>query len=110
MFVKKPDKVIFINDFLEESFNKLQDNNWLKKSLRKAIEDFKENAFCGERIHKYLIPKIYIKDYGIDNLWWYPLANAWRLVYSITTKDQSMLLMIVEYFNHKDYERRFGYH
>ena len=45
MFVKKPDKVIFINDFLEESFNKLQDNNWLKKSLRKAIEDFTQPPF-----------------------------------------------------------------
>jgi|SRR3989338_8324142 len=107
---KPADKVVFIDDKLEEAFNSLSDEDWLKRAIKKAIEKLKENAFCGERIPKNLIPKVYIQKYNIDNLWWYPLPNAWRMVYSIMTPTNiKILAVIVEYFNHKNYERRFGY-
>lgn len=106
---KPADKVIFANDRIEKDFNSINEDDWLKKALRRAIADFKENAFCGERIKKELIPKEYIKKYGIDNLLWYPLPNSWRLVYSVFADDNSLIAMIVEYFSHPDYERRFKY-
>ena len=110
MRLSKPaDKVIFADDRTERNFNSLHEENWLKKALVRAINNFKENAFCGERIRKELIPKDYIKLYGINNLLWYPLPNAWRLVYSIFTDKEKLLVMIVEYMDHKEYERRFHY-
>ena len=54
-------------------------------------------------------PKEYIRKYSIDNLLWYPLPNAWRLVYSVFSNEGELIVMIVEYFDHKEYERRFGY-
>jgi len=75
----------------------------------KAIERLKENVFCGERIKKERIPKVYIKKYGISNLFWYQLPGAWRLVYSVEANNEEILAVIIEYFDHKDYERRFGY-
>jgi hypothetical protein len=106
---KPADRVIFADERVEKDFNSLDKESWLKKALRKAIDDFKENAFCGERIKKELIPKEYTKNYGIDNLLWYPLPNAYRLVYSIFTNERLLFAMIVEYMNHKEYEKRFHY-
>ena len=105
-FSKPANGVIFSDNKKEKEFNSLSEEDWLKK----AIIDFKENAFCGESIRKKQIPKGYIKKYGIANLWWYPLPNAWRLLYSILTPSRTeVLTVIVDYMDHKDYERRFKY-
>lgn len=70
MALTKPaGKIVFASDELEESFLTLAENSPLKNSIRKAIFDIKENAFCGEQIKKEIIPKEYVKKYGIDNLW-----------------------------------------
>ena len=106
---KPADGVIFADENLEEEYHSLPENDWLKKALNRAIERFKENAFGGERIKKRLIPKEYIKKYGINNLLWYQLPNAWRLVYSVVSDEGKTIAMIIEYFDHKSYERRFGY-
>lgn len=110
MRLSKPaDRVIFADSRVEQDFNSLDEDYWLKKALRKAINDFKENAFCGERIKIELIPKYYLQKYEINNLLWYPLPNAWRLVYSVFSREGLLIAMIVEYLDHKNYERRFGY-
>jgi Txe/YoeB family toxin of Txe-Axe toxin-antitoxin module len=108
--IKPAGKVVFSNDKLEETFNNLPEQDWLKKAIRKVIEDLKYNAFCGEAIPKDLIPKEYIQNYLINNLYWYALPNGWRLVYSIMNNEEvEILAVIIEYFDHKNYERRFNY-
>jgi Txe/YoeB family toxin of Txe-Axe toxin-antitoxin module len=108
--VKKADGIIFADSKTEKAFNLLAENSPLKKSLRKAISDLKENVFCGEKISYKLIPKGYIKKYKIDNLFWYKLSKEWRLVYSIAGNNIEVLAIIIEYFSsHKEYERRFKY-
>jgi len=102
--------IVFAEPNLEKAFNELAENAPLKKSIRKVIEKLKQNIFVGENIPKDRIPKDYIQKYKIDNLWWCPLSDAWRLVYSIVTPNNiEILAVIIEYFNHKNYERRFGY-
>ena len=56
-----------------------------------------------------MIPKEYKQRYGINNLWKYNLPNAWRLVYSITGNEVEIIAILLEWFDHKDYERRFKY-
>lgn len=108
--IKPADGVVFADDKIENAYNSLDDGDWLKKAVKKAIDGLKENIFSGESIPKKQIPKEYRIKYGIDNLWRYPLPNAWRLVYSIVTPSNTEILaVILEYFSHKDYERRFGY-
>lgn len=110
MLRKPADKIIFIEDSIEQAFLSLPENDKIKKAINRAIEEFKENIFCGKNIPKKQIPREYIKKYGIDNLWWLPLPDAWRLVYSvITPSNTEITAAIVEYFDHKNYERRFGY-
>ena len=106
----KPSKVVFISDELEKDFYSLKEGDFLKKAITRAIKDLKENAFCGIQVPKRLIPKEYIRKYKINNLWKYDLPNAWRLMYTVTPENEVELISaILEWFNHKEYEKRFNY-
>ncbi len=61
------------------------------------------------KIPKKLWPAEYIKSYNITNLWKYNLPNAWRLIYTIKEDEVMILNVILEWFDHKGYEKRFGY-
>ncbi len=94
---------------LKKEFNNIEDKD-LKRQLEKAFENLGENAFCGVQIPKRLIPKEYIKRYGkITNLWKYNLPGVWRLIYTIKNNQVSILSVILEWMDHKTYERRFKY-
>jgi len=106
----KPSQVIFISKELEHEFESLPENDLIKKAILRAIEDLKQNAFWGTQLPKHLIPKEYIQKYDAQNLWKYDLPNGWRLLYTINVEDKVQLISaILEWFDHKDYERRFNY-
>jgi len=106
----KPSQVIFISQELEEEFESLPENDIIKKAIIRAINDLKQNAFCATPIPKKLIPEEYIKKYDAENLWKYDLPNGWRLLYTINVENKVKLISaILEWFDHKDYERRFNY-
>lgn len=110
MRILKPSAVVFANENIEKEFNNLPDNDEIKKYIKRAIYDIKQNAYCGIQIPKRLIPKIYIQKYNINNLWKYDLPDGWRLVYAITTPNKvEILTLILEWFSHPEYERRFNY-
>ena len=110
MRIMKSSKVVFADDNVEKDFGKLDESDELKKYLKRAIKDIQINAFCGIQIPKKLIPKEYIQKYGITNIWKYDLPDGWRLIYSITTPTKIQIVSIIlEWFNHKGYERRFNY-
>ena len=106
----KASKVVFISDELEKNFNELPEDDFLKKSIKQAVQNLKENAFYGIHVTKRLIPKEYIQKWGITNLWKYDLPKGWRLMYTVTSDNEVELISaILEWFDHKEYERRFGY-
>ena len=106
----KPSKVVFISDELERNFNLLRENDPIKKGIIRAVNDLRENAFCGTQIPKRLFPKEYVQKYKINNLWKYDLPNGWRLLYTVTPENEVELISaILEWFDHKNYERRFRY-
>jgi Txe/YoeB family toxin of Txe-Axe toxin-antitoxin module len=106
----KPSKVKFVSEELENNFESLPKEDMIKKSIKRAIEDLKQNAFCGIQIPKRLIPKEYINRYNVKNLWKYDLPNSWRLIYTIVKENEIQIISaILEWFNHKEYERRFNY-
>ena len=106
----KPERVIFVDEKLEESFNELSEKDPLKKALIKAIMGIQENVHAGRNVRKKLIPKELKEKYGVDNLWIYNLPDAWRLLYSITSSgDVEIIAAILDWMNHKDYERLFNF-
>lgn len=106
----KPSKVVFINDDLETCFNALPESDLIKKGLTRAIKDLRSNAFCGIHVPKRLIPREYIRKYGINNLWKYNLPKGWRLLYTVTAENEVELISaILDWFDHKAYEKRMNY-
>jgi len=107
-------KIVFGDEKVKASFEKLKssktEDKGLYEWLTRAFEDLEENAFCGIQIPKRLIPKEYKRKFGkLDNLWKYNLPNAWRLIYTIKDGDVVVLSIILEWLDHKEYERRFNY-
>lgn len=98
---------------IQDSFYKLEQGDISKqdlyKSINQALDNIEENAFCGIQIPKKLIPKEYIAKYELHNLWKYNLPKGWRLLYSIVNDEIVVVSLILEWFNHKDYEKRFKY-
>ena len=106
-------KVVLADEKLKAALKKLKNSKTEDKKLYEwlnlAFDDLANDPFCGIQIPRKLIPKEYIKKYGIDNLWKYNLPNAWRLIYSIAKDEVIVLTIILEWMNHKSYERRFEY-
>ena len=108
----KPHKVIFIDDSLEITFNNLSDEDPIKKGLKKAIKDIKENFFVGRLIikdskNKKKIKEI-LKKYKVNNIRIYNLPSAWRVLYSVTkSEDLKIIAVILDWKDHKEYDRLF---
>jgi len=111
--VKLPSEIRFADRGIQDAFYKLEqgDNSEreLFKFINQALDNIEENAFSGIQIPKKLIPKEYVSKYGVKNLWKYDLPKGWRLIYSIMNDEIIVVSLILEWFDHKAYERRFNY-
>ena len=106
----KPEKVVFIDESLEKSFNELNDTDPVKKALVRAINTLQEDAFSGRNVKKNLIPKPLIQKYGLNNLWIYNLPDGWRMLYVLTPSEEVQIIaVILDWMNHKDYEKLFKF-
>jgi Txe/YoeB family toxin of Txe-Axe toxin-antitoxin module len=106
-------KIQFVDERIKKAFEKLSTGNHEEKEIRhfieRAFEDISKNPFCGIQIPKRLIPEEYLKKFNLRNLWKYNLPNAWRLIYSIESNKICLISIVLEWLDHKEYERRFKY-
>ncbi|MBI5392652.1 hypothetical protein HZA96_02175 [Candidatus Woesearchaeota archaeon] len=111
--MNKEISVAFITPNIKKEWEALKEGKFEDKELYKfidrAIDDLKVNPTCGIKIAKNLWPKEYIQKYEVSNLWKYNLPNAWRLIYTIESDEVRIVNVILEWFNHKEYEKRFKY-
>ncbi len=111
---KMKSKIVLANEKLRAALEKLKQSKTEDKKLYRwlvrAFEDLEENAFSGIQFPKKLIPKEYEKKFGrLNNLWKYNLPNAWRLIYTLKKDEVCVLSVILEWMDHKGYERKFRY-
>ena len=108
-----PSTIRFADENVKQAFYKLEQGDNQEKELFKlinqAIDNIEKNAFCGVQLPKRLMPKIYSQKYNVKNLWKYDLPKCWRLIYSIARDEVIVISLILEWFDHKEYERRFNY-
>lgn len=114
MISERIKEVTFITTQLKASFELLESGTFedkrLFKYINRAREDLLQNPLkAGTRVKEELIPKDYIKKYGIRALWKYDLPDAWRLLYTIVGNEVKIVSIILEWMTHKQYERRFNY-
>jgi len=77
-------------------------------SFERVKEILKENPQYGDPIPKRLIPDEMIK-HGIQNLYRVELSNYWRMLYTIEGNKVEIFLFVLKLFNHKEYNKLFGY-
>jgi len=122
MFKGKPTKVIITGDAREEfdDLNKVvggeikkgitsSDHQTLLNSIKQKIELLRNNPEYGVHISKGKIPKNYVKEYDINNLWKVNLSGAWRMIYTIKGSEVEIISLILSIMNHKNYEKKFKY-
>lgn len=122
MFKGKPTKVI-ITGAAKEEFNDLNkvvgdeikkgitssDHQTLLNSIKQKIELLRDNPEYGFHIQKDRIPKEYVRDYDVNNLWKVNLSGAWRMIYTIRGGEVEIISLILDLLNHKDYDKKFKY-
>lgn len=107
-------RVSFVDEQTLSAFNELKHGKFEEKQLteriERAIADLKENPLIGVKIPARLWPKEYAKKFSIDNLRKYDLPDGWRLTYTLRGSSVEILSVILEWFSHREYEKRFNYH
>lgn len=88
---------------------KTSDHQTLFNAIKEKIEFLRENPQYGIHIPKDRIPKEYIREYNINNLWKVNLSGAWRLVYTIRGSEIEIISLILDILDHRKYEKKFGY-
>jgi hypothetical protein len=81
----------------------------LLDSVNHAITNIQINHNYGD-----LIPKKYISistktKYNTDKVYRVPLVGYWRLLYTIVGDDAKIIAFILEFMDHKKYNKVFGY-
>lgn len=84
-------------------------NTQLLKAIDRIIEQLAIDPTYGTHIPKNRIPKKYIDEYGINNLWKANLPSAWRLLYTLDAGKPEILTILLEYLDHNQYNKLFGY-
>jgi len=111
--MKLPSTIRFADEKIKKSFYELESGAFEEKEIFKfvnqAIDNLEEDAYAGIQIPKKLIPQIYVAKYNVANLWKYDLPKGWRLIYTIKNEQVEIISVILEWLDHKEYERRFGY-
>ncbi len=111
--IKLSSKYRFADEKIKKAYYALEEGDYqerfLFKRIHQAMDAIESNAFCGIQVPKRLIPKEYIRKYKVENIWKYNLPGGWRLIYSIATEEIIVVSVILEWLDHKEYERRFNY-
>ena len=81
----------------------------LLRSINNVMDLLKKNPFSGNQIPKKQIPEKYSNKYDAENIWRIELPNRWRLIYTIAGNKIEVINFIMDIFNHKEYDKVFGY-
>ena len=84
-------------------------NQQLLKAIEREKDNIKADPHRGIQVQKKLIPNEYIEKYGLTNLWKVNLPDFWRMLYTITGDEIEIIAILLEFMNHKTYDKKFGY-
>ena len=84
-------------------------NMQLLKSIERAKNNLKIDPQYGIHIPRKVISKAVVNRYGTDRLWKIDLVGYWRLIYTITGDEIKIIAFVLEFMDHKKYDKVFGY-
>ncbi len=97
---------------IESSFHQT-----LFKSIESKIIVLKAHYDYGVQIPKRLIPRKYLDEYEVTNLWKIDLSGYWRMIYTLKQPQRegtsieviSIWLDVLDIIDHEKYDKTFGY-
>ena len=81
----------------------------LWNGIQRVFDLIEQNPFYGENAKKRLIPKYYTKKYNTKNIFIADLPLFWRLIYTLESNKVEIISFVLDIFNHKEYDKRFGF-
>jgi hypothetical protein len=100
-------KVSGHRDFMKV-YSNLKDD-FLKHRVEEAMDSLQQDVTRGEKIEKKLWPNKY-KTQGITNLFRYEITTRnFRLIYTIRSTPNTIDCQLLDFVNHKKYNKIFGY-
>lgn len=81
----------------------------LLTSINHAINNIKADYKYGDLIPRKNISKTTIQRYGTNRIFRVELVGYWRLLYTIIGDEVKIIAFILEYIDHKKYNKLFGY-
>ena len=81
----------------------------LLSSINNAINNLKANPYHGDLIPRKNISKALVNKYGTHKIFRIELVGYWRLLYTVIGEETRIIAFILEYMNHKKYDKLFGY-
>lgn len=84
-------------------------NMQLLKAIDREKANLKINPQHGTHIPRKYIPKAAAQRYGSNRLWKIDLVGYWRLIYTIVGDEVKIISFILEFMDHKKYDKVFGY-
>ena len=101
-------RVEFWDNSTEEAYFTLEKSDpQLFKHITRAMEDLQKNRRAGRPSPKWFIPPKYRKA-GVTNIWRYNLPGAWRLIYTLEGDHIRIIIIVLDWMTHKEYERFIG--
>lgn len=95
-------------DFMK-FFNSLDKQTASYREINDTLDLLKKDYAKGDKIPRDRRPKKYIKEHQIHTLFRYKMRSGWRLVYTVSGTKHEKACTVLEAFEHKQYEKRFGY-
>ena len=75
-------------------------------SIKKKIELIKDNPHYGVSVPKKMIPKKYITEYEINNLFVVKLSSYWRMLYTLANNGSiEIISFVLDIISHPDYDK-----
>ncbi|MBI4044333.1 MAG: hypothetical protein HY392_01355 [Candidatus Diapherotrites archaeon] len=89
----------------------------LLKSVDSKVQILKTNYDYGIQIPRKLIPKKYLEEFGVTNLWKVDLSSFWRMIYTLNQPQREdtevevlpIWLDVLDIIDHDKYDKIFGY-
>ena len=80
------------------------------RAIEKKIGLIKNNAQYGEPVAKKLIPKRFVEQYGVRNLFWVSLPNFWRMLYTLDSDEEiEIVAFVLHISDHREYNKLMNY-
>lgn len=109
----RPVRVMFVDGKLRSAYEGLKAGRFeereLAENIGKAIEALKRNRLRSIKLPRQLWPDEYVRKYGITVLYKHNLPHGWRLLYTKVGDKVEILSILLEWLDHTEYNRRFGY-